>query len=71
MRSFPLLTWQGTQTQIGFCFGTRPVVRDEMAKVIGATAITTFADHHIQSTGGERGKLLENLADKGQIRVDL
>lgn len=42
-----------------------------MAEVIGATGVTTFANHPVQATGGERRKFLQGLRDERQVGVDL
>ena len=44
---------------------------DQMAEVIGATAIAAFVSHDIQPAGGQRREALQGLADERQIGVDL
>ena len=46
-------------------------MRNEMAEMVGPAMVTTFADHHIEPTGGERGKLFQRLMNEGQVRIDL
>ena len=65
-----LLTRQGLQAQIGLRLWARPVVCDQMPKVILPPAVTTLAHHGIEAAGGEAGVLLQGLEHKGQVGVD-
>jgi hypothetical protein len=65
-----LLAGQGAQTQIGFGLWPGAVARSDVAKVIGAAGITTFAHHGVEAGGGEPWELLQCLQDEGQVRID-
>ena len=66
-----LFAGKAAQTQISLGFRTRAMARDEVTEVIGAAAIAALVRHHEQTTGGQRRKFLQRLADERQIRVDL
>jgi hypothetical protein len=66
-----LFTGQAAQTEIRLGFRTRSVAGDQVAEVIGATAIAAFVSHDIQPAGGQRREALQGLADERQIGVDL
>ena len=65
-----LLARQRLQAQIGLRLRARAVVRDQMAEVILAAAITALAHHGIQTAGGERRILLQRFQDERQIGID-
>jgi len=53
-----LFTGQGAQAQVGLGWGAWAVPGDDVAKVVGATAIATLHDHGVQAAGSEIGELL-------------
>jgi hypothetical protein len=53
-----LFTGQGAQAQVGLGWGARAVPGDDVAKVVGASAVTTLHDHGVQAAGSEIGELL-------------
>jgi hypothetical protein len=53
-----LFTGQGAQAQVGLGWGARAVPGDEVAEVVGSTAIATLHDHGVQAAGSEIGELL-------------
>ena len=65
-----LFARQGTQPQIGFRLGARPVAGDEMAEMIGAAAIAALVHHRVEAAGGKGWKRLQGLADEWQIGID-
>src|SRR5262245_27473225 len=65
-----LLTGQGAQAQIGLGLGARAVASDDMAEVIGTTAIAALADHGVKPAGSQRWELLECRKNERQIGVD-
>ena len=66
----PLFAREAEQTQIGFGLRTRPITGDEVAEVVGAARIAAFANHPIQTAGGQRRECLQRLTDEWQIGVD-
>ena len=42
----------------------------QMAKVIGTAGIAALLDHDVQPAGGQRRKLFQGLAEKGQVGVE-
>lgn len=42
-----------------------------MAEVIGAPQVAALANHHVQTAGGQRRKLLQRLRDERQVGVEL
>jgi hypothetical protein len=53
-----LFTGQGAQAQVSLGWGARAVPGDDVAEVVGSTAIATLYDHGMQATGREIGELL-------------
>jgi hypothetical protein len=66
-----LLTGQAAEAQISLGHRAWPVTSDEMAKVVGAAAITALAHHRVQPAGGQGRELLERLLDEWQKRIKL
>ena len=67
-----LFAGQSSQPQISLGLSRlhRTMTGDQVAEVIRRTVITALTDHSEQSTGRERGELLEAFANEGQERVD-
>ena len=65
-----LLARQGAQAQVSLRRGARPMACNEVAEVIGTSAVTTLAHHRIEPAGGEGWKRLQGLADERQIGID-
>jgi hypothetical protein len=66
-----LLVLPVAQAQVGVGLRARAIARDDMTKMIGATAVPAFSDLRKETARGQSGGFLERLANKGQERTDL
>ena len=53
-----LFTGQGAQAQVSLGWGARAMPGDDVAEVVGATAIASLHDHGVQAAGSQIGELL-------------
>lgn len=65
-----LFTWQAAQAQECFRRAAGAMLGNQMAEMVGAAAIVALVRHGEQAAGGQRGELLQRLADQRQIGVD-
>ena len=65
-----LFTGQGAQTQIRFRLRARPVMGDQVAKVIRASGVASILDHVVQAAGAQARELRQGLQDKRQVGID-
>ena len=61
---------QRHQAKVGLGCGTWPVMRNEVAKVIGAATVTTLPGHAVQTTGAQRREFLQGFMNERQVGVD-